>query len=162
MGVAPGGTGLASSNIALRLTPRGEGTAYMAAIGMCNAAAAGIAQLLGGLLADWFATRELRVMLTWHTPWSDVAFTPIHLWHWEFFFVLPAVTGLCALHALGTVQKGEGSARQGLVRDLMMEAARGLRSFSSAAGPRVATGFPVGRLVGRRPARMLATARHGS
>jgi MFS family permease len=160
MGVATGGTGLASGNIALRLAPRGEGTAYMAAIGMCNAAAAGIAPLLGGLLADWFATRELAVMLTWHAPGSDVAFTPIHLRHWEFFFVLAAATGLYALHALGAVQEGEGSARRVLVRDLMMEAARGLRSLSSAAGLRVAAGFPIGRLVGRRPARIRMTARH--
>jgi MFS family permease len=159
MGVATGGTALASGNIALRLAPRGEGTAYMATIGMCNAGAAAVAPLLGGLLADWFAVRELSVMITWHAPGSDVAFTPVHLRHWEFFFVLAAATGLYALHALGAVEEGEGSGRRVLVQDLVMEAARGLRSLSSAAGLRLGAGFPVGRLVGRRPARIRAPAR---
>jgi MFS family permease len=158
MGVATGGTALASGNIALRLAPRGEGTAYMAAIGMCNAGAAAIAPLLGGLLADWFAVRELSVTITWHAPGSDVAFMPVHLRHWEFFFVLAAATGLYALHALGAVDEGEGSAQRVLVQDLVMEAARGLRSLSSAAGLRLGAGFPVGRLVGRRPARIRTPA----
>jgi MFS family permease len=118
MGVATGGTALASGNIALRLAPRGEGMAYMAAIGMCNAGAAAVAPLLGGLLADWFAVRELSVMVTWHAPGSEVAFTPVHLRHWEFFFVLAAATGLYALHALGAVQEGEGPGRRGWCRTL--------------------------------------------
>jgi MFS family permease len=159
MGVATGGTALASGNIALRLAPRGEGTAYMAAIGLCNAAAAGIAPLLGGLLADWFATRELSVAITWQTPGSEVAFTPVHLQHWEFFFVLAAATGLYALHALTMVEEGEGPAGRVLVRDLVLEAARGLRSLSSVAGLRIAGGFPFGRLAGRRPARIRPLAR---
>jgi MFS family permease len=162
MGVATGGTALASGNIALHLAPRGEGTTYMAAIGMCNACAAAIAPLLGGLLADWFAVRELSVVITWHTPGADAAFTPIHLRHWEFFFVLAAATGLYALHALAAVQEGEGSGRRVLVRDLVLEAARGLRSLSTAAGLRMPAGFPIGRLVGRRPTRIRPLVRKPS
>jgi MFS family permease len=162
MGVATGGTALASGNIALRLAPRGEGTAYMAAIGMANAAAASVAPLLGGLLADWFAVRELSVIITWQAPGSDVMLTPVHLRHWEFFFVLAAALGLFALHALGAVREGEGSGRRVLVQDLVLEAVRGLRSLSSAAGLRMAAGFPIGRLVGRRPTRIRPAPRHAA
>jgi MFS family permease len=149
LGVATGGTALASGNIALRLAPRGEGTAYMAAVGLGNAAAAGLAPILGGLLASWFAVRELSVTIAWTAPGGGLALTPLHLRHWEFFFILAAALGLHALHALSLVQEGEGAGGRVQVRDLVMEAARTVRSLSSVAGLRAAGAFPFGRLVGR-------------
>ncbi|MFC7738075.1 hypothetical protein ACFQX4_20070 [Roseomonas sp. GCM10028921] len=112
--------------------------------------------MLGGVLASWFAARELAVTITWRAPAGELALTPIHLRHWEFFFVMAAGLGLHALHALSLVQEGERPAGRVLVRDLVLEAARTLRSLSSVAGLRVAGGFPFGRLVGGRPARLRA------
>lgn len=154
MGVATGGTALASGNIALRLAPPGQGTAFLAVVALCNAAAAGIASILGGLAADWFAVRELDLVIDWKAPGSLVAVTPLHLRHWEFFFVLAAVTGLYALHSLSRVPGTEAGCDRILVRDLMLEAARTLRSLSTVAGLRANAGFPFGRLVDGRPARI--------
>jgi hypothetical protein len=123
-------------------------------IGLCNAAAAGLAPILGGLAAHWFALRELSIAITWTAPGSAVQITFLRLHHWEFFFVLAAIAGLHAMHALSQVPTAGRSGERILVRDLALEAARTLRSVSSVAGLRVATGFPFGRLVGRRPTRI--------
>lgn len=154
LGIANGGTALASGNIGLRLAPRGEGTSFLAVIGLCNAAAAGLAPILGGLAAHWFASRELSMVFTWTAPGSAVQITFVRLHHWEFFFVLAALAGLHAIHALSQVPAAGHSGERILVRDLALEAARTLRSVSSVAGFRVATAFPFGRLVGRRPTRI--------
>jgi hypothetical protein len=154
MGVAMGGTALASNTIALRLAPTGEGTAYMAAVSLCNAAAAGTAPILGGLLADWFAARELKIVVNWAAPGTSLTLTPLRLEHWDFFFVLAALAGLHALHRLELVREGTGGGLRVHARDLALEAVRTLRSLSSADGIRAGIAFPLGRLVGRRPRRI--------
>ena len=156
LGVATGGTSLACGNIALRLAPRGEGTAFMAVIGLANAVAAGVAPLLGGLAADWLAVRQLSVTLTWTAPGSQTALGTFSMQHWQFFFVLAALLGLHALAALARVPETESTSGRILVRDIALEAARTLRSLSSFAGLRGGAGFPFGRLVRRPPTRLRA------
>jgi hypothetical protein len=69
---------------------------------------------------------------------------PVHLRHWEFFFVLAAATGLYALHALGAVDEGEGSAQRVLVQDLVMEAAAACAACPARQGCGSAPGLPWG------------------
>ncbi|HEY0418967.1 MAG TPA: hypothetical protein VGC80_05565, partial [Acetobacteraceae bacterium] len=101
-------------------------------------------------LANWFAERDLSVFIQWTTPGTTVLFIPVRLHHWSFFFLLAALSGLYALHALSLVRE-EGTGERVLVQQLVLEARRTMRSLSSVAGLRAATAFPFGRLV-RRPA----------
>ena len=65
MGVATAGVGLASGNIAMKLSPPGQATAYLAANGVISAAAAATAPILGGRFADFFALHQLTLAFTW-------------------------------------------------------------------------------------------------
>lgn len=63
MGAAIADVTLASTNIALKLSPRGAATAYVATSATVTAVAAGTAPLLGGLLAGFFVERRLELVL---------------------------------------------------------------------------------------------------
>jgi len=58
-GISMAGVTLASGNIGLKLAPKGQATAYLAANSLVNSLAAGSAPVLGGKFADFFAEREL-------------------------------------------------------------------------------------------------------
>jgi len=58
MGISTAGVTLASATIGLKLAPRGEATSYLAANSLVNSLAAGIAPVLGGLFADFFAKEQ--------------------------------------------------------------------------------------------------------
>ena len=59
MGVATAGVALASGNIAMKLSPAGEATSFLAASSVVSASCAALAPLVGGLCADFFAAHEL-------------------------------------------------------------------------------------------------------
>ena len=68
MGCSAAGVTLATGNIGLKLAPKGEATAYLAVLSLVNALAAGIAPIVGGLFADFFADRELALVVQWFSP----------------------------------------------------------------------------------------------
>jgi MFS family permease len=68
MGVSTAGVTLASGNIGLKLAPRGEATSYLALLSLVGALSAGIAPIIGGLFADFFAKRELALFVQWFSP----------------------------------------------------------------------------------------------
>ena len=95
MGVATAGVTLASGNIGLKLAPKGEATAYLALLSLVSALAAGIAPIFGGLFADFFAQRELALVVQWFSPEQSANVSRFSiLRHWGFFFVLAVVLGL--------------------------------------------------------------------
>ena len=65
MGAAVAGVTLASTNIALKLSHKGEAMANVAVNALATAGAAGLAPLIGGLLADAFAARKLELLVRW-------------------------------------------------------------------------------------------------
>jgi MFS family permease len=144
MGAATAGVGLATGNIALKLAPHGQATAYLASISLFGSVPAGVAPMIGGLFADWFAARELSVAIHWTSPLMEAELTVVRLRHWDFFFVLAFLFGLFAIHRL-TLVKEEGEVSERVVVDeFMIATRRAMRSISSVAGLRVATMFPFG------------------
>ena len=59
MGIASGGIGLATGNLGLKLAPQGQGTTYLAAIGLVSACAGGVAPIAAGALAQLFRLTQL-------------------------------------------------------------------------------------------------------
>ena len=63
MGISTAGVTLSSGNIGLKFAPKGYATAYLASISIINSIAIGIAIILGGRFVDFFANRELSLLL---------------------------------------------------------------------------------------------------
>jgi MFS family permease len=145
MGASVAGVTLTSTNIALKLSPRGTATAYVAASATVTAVAAGLAPILGGLLADFFANRKLELLLRWSNP-SDVFSLPLVLTSWDFYFLLAGLLGIYAIHRLSLVsEQGEIEPRE-LVGEMFSETRRNIRNISTVAGLRAATAVPASLL----------------
>jgi MFS family permease len=133
-GASTAGVALASGNIAMKLSPEGASTAYLAANGVITASCAAAAPILGGLAADFFAAHQLSVSFTWAGAERDVTVELLKLHSWTFFFALTCILGMYSLHRLSLVHEQAGTADPLLLKDLVAEARRSLRSLSSAAG----------------------------
>jgi MFS family permease len=145
MGAATAGVGLATGNIALKLAPYGSASLYLASNSLYGAAAAGVAPLVGGAFADWFAARELLVSLEWLSPARAAEITLVRLRRWDFFFVLAFLVGLYAIHRLSLVRE-EGEVEESVVAaEMALATRRAMRGVSTAAGLLIATIFPFGR-----------------
>ncbi|WP_167784832.1 MFS transporter [Ramlibacter rhizophilus] len=134
MGVATGGIGLATGNLGLKLAPQGQGTAYLAAIGLVSAIAGGVAPIAAGALAQSFKTSELSAVVRWTLPGSAGERAIVSFAHWEFLFAISALLGLYVMHALSRVQEGAEVSERLVVQAFALEAWRSLDSLSSIGG----------------------------
>jgi MFS family permease len=150
MGVASGGIGLAMGNLGLKLAPQGQGTAYLAAIGLVSAVAGGLSPLIAGMLAHSFETSELTAVLRFASPSQTRELTVLQFAHWEFLFALSALAGLYVMHALSRIKEvGKEEISEGLVmQEFALEAIRSLDNLSSVGGALGAL-FPFDRLFDR-------------
>lgn len=147
MGMTSAGVGLASTTIGLKLAPRGSTSAYVATNALVTALAAGTAPLLGGLFADFFQVRELRLGLDWIAPDGSFDLISISIGWWQFFFLISATLGLYSLHRLSLVQEVGEASRAEMLQHVLQVARRGVRNASPVAGLRAAVAFPAGGLI---------------
>ncbi|HYG55984.1 MAG TPA: MFS transporter [Burkholderiales bacterium] len=150
MGMASGGIGLATGNIGLKLAPQGRGTAYLASVSLAGAFAGGMAALMGGALADWFASVELTLQLRWSSLTTSGQIVAMQFQHWEFLFGIAFALGLYVLHALSRVQEGPEVSEREVIRDFVMQAGRVFGEMSSTVATSLAIVFPFGRVFDRR------------
>ncbi|AEG93725.1 Candidate transporter [Ramlibacter tataouinensis TTB310] len=149
MGIATGGIGLATGNLGLKLAPQGQGTAYLAAIGLASAVSGGIAPIAAGALAGAFQAAELSAVVRWATPLSWGEMAVVSFAHWEFLFAISALFGLYVMHALSRIDEGSEVSERQVVQEFALEAWRSLNSLSSVAGA-LGSLFPFERLTERR------------
>jgi len=143
MGFSVAGTSLAAGNIVLKLAPKGSANAYIAARTMINSIAAGLAPIIGGTFADFFADQEVSLSFSWQNKLSSVNFQAINLSHWDFFFILACVLGYASLFLLRRVEE-KGEVKDGVVLgELMLDMWRDLRIFSTFEGLRSMFHYPV-------------------
>ncbi|RYG36522.1 MAG: MFS transporter, partial [Burkholderiales bacterium] len=133
MGIASAGVTLATANIVLKLSPRGEASAWLATSALITAAAAGSAALLGGLFAEFFAQRQLELVMHWTNPNGVTTLAPLRLSNWDFYFLLAALLGLFALHRLAFVKEEGDVDRKAMLEQVVLQARRSLRDISTAA-----------------------------
>jgi MFS family permease len=134
MGLSTAGVALASTNIAMRLSPSGQATVYLAANSVVSATFAGIAPMIGGLCADFFAAHQLTLAFTWTGEAQALTVQVLNFHAWTFFFGIACLVGLYSLHRLSWIEEVAGSSDPLLLRPLLLEARRSLLSISSAAG----------------------------
>jgi MFS family permease len=147
MGIATGGIVLATGNLGLKLAPQGEGTVYLAAIGLASAVAGGIAPIVAGLLAQRLQVSELSAVVRWQSPghWNEMAVFSFA--HWEFLFALSALAGLYVIHALWRIEEGREVSERQVVQAFALEAWRSVNNVSTTA---LSVLFPFERLSERR------------
>lgn len=144
MGAAVAGVTLATANIALKLSPRGEAASYLAASAVVTAVAAGSAPILGGALADFFAVRQLELVGRWMSPDGVFTYLSLNLSNWDFYFLLSALLGVYALHRLGHVHETGEVSREEALRHLAKETRGSIHNLSTVTGLKALTDFPAG------------------
>ena len=143
MGLSSAGVSLASGNISLKLAPKGQATAYLAANTIVNSMAAGIAPILGGKFADFFSGRELAWTLEYTSPAKRFLLPTLNLQQWDFFFAIAFIIGLYSLHRLAMV-KEEGEVEEKIVaQQLFTELTSQVRTLSSIEGVKQMVSFPL-------------------
>ncbi|MCJ7817266.1 MAG: MFS transporter, partial [Candidatus Thorarchaeota archaeon] len=139
-GFAAAGVNLASANIGLKLAPRGESTAYLAARGSIVAVAGSIAPLIGGVLGDILSRYTLSLTII-EDP--NGIFPLYSIAGFSFVFLLSAIFGLYALHKL-TLVKETGEVEEKIVLDaIFAETRRNVKTLSTIDGLRHTFHFPV-------------------
>lgn len=134
MGLSTAGIALASGNLAMKLSPRGEATAYLAANSVVTAVAAGIAPMVGGACADFFAAHELTVLYLWKSATHAQLLQIFDLHALTFFFGLTALLGLYALHRLAQVVELGVVEDRAVLQNLFAELRRSMHGASTVAG----------------------------
>ncbi len=149
-GVATAGVTLSTSNISLKLAPKGEAASYLAVTSLINSLAAGIAPVIGGLTVDFFLDQELSLVLQWSGGAADIAIQTLNLRHWDFFFLFATLIGVYSIHRLAFVEE-EGEVEERIVIDEMLISTRqSIKNLSSVAGLRALADFPLAMLRRRR------------
>ncbi|MEJ7928839.1 MFS transporter [Ramlibacter sp. AN1015] len=149
MGVATGGIGLATGNLGLKLAPQGQGTAYLAAIGLVTAVAGGLAPIAAGALAQTLKASAFSTVVRWATPGGAGEVAIVTFAHWEFLFALSALLGLYVMHALSRINEGPEVSERLVIQQFALEALRSMNNFSSIGGA-LGSLFPFERLNERR------------
>lgn len=143
MGLSSAGVSLASGNISLKLAPKGQATAYLATNTIMNSIAAGIAPILGGKFADFFAGRELAWNLNYKSPTGEFSLATLNLQQWDFFFALAFLIGLYAIHRLAMVKETGEVEEKIVAQELFNEVRTQVRILSSVEGLRQMVSFPI-------------------
>ena len=134
-GIALAGINLALSNIGYKLAPgKQEAIVFLSTRALVTAFFSGIAPVIGGLFADFFARRQLNWNLEWDSPAGDRVIHTLSLQSWDFFFVTAFLFGIFALSRLSSVQEKGEAKRRVVMGELFTEIGREARSMSSIAG----------------------------
>ena len=117
--------------------PKGEAAAYLSANGLISSAFGGLAPILGGMGAHFFAVREFGLLLEWSGPRYQGEVLGLRLTGWDFYFALSALCGLYALHRLAVVREEGEIDRRDLMQAILERAASrfGRPSAVGGAGP---------------------------
>jgi MFS family permease len=142
MGISTAGVTLASGNIGLKLAPKGQATAFLATNSVVNSLAAGIAPILGGKFADFFAGRELSWTLKWTSPERELLLPTLNLQQWDFFFFFAFLIGLYSMHRLAMVKEVGEVEEKIVVQELISEVRRRMLDVSTVGGLRQMVNFP--------------------
>lgn len=113
-GVSTAGINLALTNVGLKLAPKEEAIAYITTRSMINALFSAIAPMVGGFLADFFATHKLEWNIEWQGPTGIAEIHLLSLEHWTFLFVIGGTLAMLSLRLLKNV-KEEGEVQRDLV-----------------------------------------------
>jgi MFS family permease len=122
-GLSTAGINLALSNIGIKLAPKNEAIVYITAKNMFVAFFSTIAPMIGGLLADFFATHQILWNLELKSTGSISNIKMLDLQGWNYFFIIGGLLAMLSLKLLAKV-KEDGETHKDKVRIHMRAAFR--------------------------------------
>lgn len=134
-GVTLSGINLALTNIGFKLAPdKQHAVIFLSAKSLFTAFFSGIAPVIGGLYADFFAQRQLSWNILWQSPSGVRVIDTLSLQSWDFFFFTAFVLGFFALSRLNTIHE-EGEVQKKIsTNELLAELGREANELSTVSG----------------------------
>lgn len=145
-GIAAGGAGFTTGTIGLKLAPKGRATAYLAAAALASSLGAGLGPMAGGLLGDFFKTRQLSLFFSWIDPFRSIELPTFDIVGFDFIFCITFIIGFFTVSMLGALRE-EGESSREIVMDALLAPMRdAVRPMSSVPGLSFLGQFPYGIL----------------
>jgi MFS family permease len=141
-GIATAGVNLSVATIGLKLAPKGESTSYLAGASLATSIGAGLGPLCGGLLADFFAARQLNLTFTWVSPDSFVEMPALSIIGLDFLFGIAFLFGIITLGMLAGIREEGEATREAVLESLIYPAREVPRQVSSAPSYSLLNNFP--------------------
>ena len=152
-GMATAGIGVPIGNIGLKLAPAGSAHAYITLAGLTGAVSGTLGPLLAGVLADFFAARQLGLLFTWSEPSREFQFYALRLEALDFVFLAAVAFGVYALGRLARVEEEGQITERSVIDEALDEVVLPFRTMSTVEGIRRLTFFPLSTLQRLRPGR---------
>lgn len=105
MGIANAGINLSITNIGLKLAPSKDAIVYLSAKNIITAVFSALGPIAGGVLADFFEHKSLRIDAQWQGEKSNLLLHLVALHEWNFLFLIAAVIALISLEMLMVVNE---------------------------------------------------------
>ena len=145
-GLALAGVNLCAGGLALKQAPRGKATAFLAVNALISGAAATLAPIMSGPLADGLSEQTLTFHVNWTSGTAPTyLFTALDIRGLDFLFFFAFALGLYALHRLLAV-KEQGVIEEDDVAQAFYEGLRRLVRPGTLAGLRQLAQFPFASL----------------
>jgi MFS family permease len=104
-GLSTAGINLALSNIGIKLAPKNEAIVYITAKNMFVAFFSTIAPMIGGLLADFFATHQILWNMQLKSADQLSNIKVLDLQGWNYFFIIGGLIAMLSLRLLAKVKE---------------------------------------------------------
>ncbi|MCQ6956527.1 MFS transporter [Mucilaginibacter aquariorum] len=114
-GLSTAGINLALSNIGIKLAPKNEAIVYISAKNMLVAFFSTIAPMVGGLMADFFASHQLLWNLQLKSADGISNIQMLDLQGWNYFFIIGGLLAMFSMKLLAKV-KEDGETHKNKVR----------------------------------------------
>jgi MFS family permease len=145
-GIGNAGVSLTLGTIGLKLSPQGVATPYLAGASLATNLGAGLGPLCGGVMADFFASRQLGFTINWSSPSGMVSYPAFSITGFDFIFIIAFVLGLLTLGVLTTIREEGETSREVILESLFFPTREMSRPVSSVPGYNLLSNFPFGYL----------------
>ncbi len=117
-GLATSGINLSLTNIGLKLSPKKDAIVYLSVKNIVTSVFSSLGPLIGGILADFFADKNLTLNAQWSSPQFNKLVRLVSLHEWNFLFLMGAILALFSLNLLSRV-KEVGEVNKNIVRRIL-------------------------------------------
>ncbi|MFC2012567.1 MFS transporter, partial [Chloroflexota bacterium] len=145
-GIASAAVTFTVGTIGLKLAPREQATSYLATASLATNLGAGIGPLVGGVLANFFSTRQLDLTFTWIDPTSTIQLSALNISSRDFLFGIAFVLGLMTLGILALIREEGEEDREVILQSLLSPMRELSQPMSSVPGFTFLSNFPFGFL----------------
>ena len=131
VGIARAGVMLTLNTLVLKMAPEGKATAFLGVAGIAAYVSMGIGPVIGGYLADFFATKTLRFDFTWVSQAGAVEIPALLLTSYDFLFVIAFIFSLLSLNLLVALREEGELPREVALAELMAHTTPAARAVTS-------------------------------